>query len=107
MLLRSLVQALIESTAERLSKLSGKWEEVRAPLLQQYRSAKASNESRETETTLLLEQIRSMRERMREVADETRSKDDLYKQLVRDGEGGGRVGRGVREGKGGHVSQNT
>lgn len=55
---------------------------MRQPLLQRYRHVKAESENRESETSKLLEQIRQMRERMKEVADETRLKDDLYKQLV-------------------------
>lgn len=55
---------------------------MRKPLLERYRAAKADSENRESETSKLLEEIRQMRERMKEVADETRVKDDLYKQLV-------------------------
>lgn len=55
---------------------------MRKPLLERYRAAKAESENRESETSKLLEEIRQMRERMKEVADETRVKDDLYKQLV-------------------------
>ena len=76
------LQALIQSSADRLTKLAAKWEEVRKPLLERYRAAKADSENRESETSKLLEEIRLMRERMKEVADETRVKDDLYKQLV-------------------------
>jgi len=75
---------VIQSSADRLTKLSAKWEELRGPLLQQYRDLKAESETRETETTRLLDEMRAMRERMKEVADETRLKDDLYKQLVRE-----------------------
>lgn len=75
-------QALIQSSADRLAKLAAKWEEVRKPLLERYRAAKAESENRESETSKLLEEIRYMRERMKAVADETRVKDDLYKQLV-------------------------
>ena len=78
------MQELIQTSAERLAKLSSKWEEVRGPLLQQYRQLREHNETRETEASQLLEEMRAMRERMREVADETRVKDDLCKQLVRD-----------------------
>ncbi len=53
------------------------------PLLQQYRELKVASETRESETTRLLEEMKLMRERMKEVADETRVKDDLHKQLVR------------------------
>lgn len=76
------MQALIQSSADRLAKLAAKWEEIRAPLLDQYRQAKEESESRESETSKLLEEIRMMRERMKQVADETRHKDDLHKQLV-------------------------
>ena len=76
---------MIQSSADRLTKLSAKWEEVRAPLLLQYRDLKAENATRESQYTELLEEMRVMRERMKEAADETRLKDDLYKQLVRKG----------------------
>lgn len=76
------LQDLIQSSADRLTKLAAKWEEVRKPLVERYRQVKADSENRESETTKLLEEIRLMRERMKEVADETRFKDDLYKQLV-------------------------
>ncbi len=65
-----------------MAKLASKWEDVRQPLLDRYREAKQDSENKESETTKLLEEIRLMRERMKEVADETRLKDDLYKQLV-------------------------
>ena len=55
---------------------------MRKPLVEKYRQAKADSENQESETTKLLEEIQLMRERMKEVADETRLKDDLYKQLV-------------------------
>ena len=58
------------------------WEEVRKPLLEGYRQAREESKNRESETSKLLEDIRLMRERMKEVANETRQKDDLYKQLV-------------------------
>ena len=50
--------------------------------MRKYRTLKAESENKEGEATLLLEEIRLMRERMKELADETRLKDDLYKQLV-------------------------
>ena len=76
------VQELIQKSADRLSTLAGKWEDVRAPLMERYRTLKADSENKEGEATLLLDEIRLMRERMKELADETRLKDDLYKQLV-------------------------
>lgn len=76
------LQAMIQASADRLAKLASKWEEVRKPLLERYRDTKAESENRESETSKMLEDIRQMRERMKEVADETRLKDDLHKQLV-------------------------
>ena len=45
----------------------------------------------------MLEEIKLLRERMKEVADETRLKDDLYKQLVSKSNGmkEGRRERGI------------
>lgn len=78
-----IVQEVIQSSADRLAKLAAKWEELRAPLIERYRTLKGDSENKESETNLLLEEIKLLRERMKEVADETRLKDDLYKQLVR------------------------
>ena len=50
--------------------------------MERYRKVKGEQENRESETADLLEEIKMVRERMKEVADETRFKDDLYKQLV-------------------------
>ncbi len=50
--------------------------------MSRYRTLKADSENKEGEATQLLDEIRLMRERMKELADETRLKDDLYKQLV-------------------------
>ena len=76
------LQELVQSSAERLAKLAGKWEEVRAPLVAQYRSLRVESEGRESEEGRVLEEVARMRARMKEVADETRQKDGLYKQLV-------------------------
>ena len=73
---------MIQSTVDKLAKLASRWEEVRGPLVEKYRQAKEENEGRESETTRLLEEIRQMRDRMKQVADETRRKDDLHKQLL-------------------------
>jgi len=76
------VQELIQKSADRLSLLAGKWEEIRGPLMTRYRSLQSDSENKESEATKLLEEIKLMRERMKELADETRLKDNLYKQLV-------------------------
>lgn len=75
-------QELIQNSANRLAKLSAKWEEVRAPLLEQYRALRVEIEGRESEEEKVLGEVARMRGRMKEVADETRQKENLYKQLV-------------------------
>ncbi|KAL5460593.1 hypothetical protein EMCRGX_G034048 [Ephydatia muelleri] len=76
------LQELNQSSADKLEKLAGKWEEIRAPLVARYRDLKDKNKNQSVATALLLEEMKGMRERMKQVADETRAKDDLYKQLV-------------------------
>lgn len=78
----SKLQELVRSSSERLAKLAGKWEEIRAPLVKEMRNLKSKTDESETEAQKLLEEIQLFRERMKEVADETRLKDNLYKQLV-------------------------
>lgn len=76
------LKELIQNSANRLAKLSAKWEEVRAPLLEQYRALRVEIEGRESEEEKVLGEVARMRGRMKEVADETRQKENLYKQLV-------------------------
>ena len=52
------------------------------PLVARFRDLKDKNKNQSAAMTLLLEEMKMMRERMKQVADETRAKDDLYKQLV-------------------------
>ena len=65
-----------------MAKLASKWEEVRGPLLEQYRSLRVESEGRESEEERVLAEVARMRVRMKEVADETKQKEVLYKQLV-------------------------
>eukprot|EP00118_Oscarella_pearsei_P001418 m.7394 g.7394 ORF g.7394 m.7394 type:complete len:622 (+) comp18556_c0_seq1:19-1884(+) len=78
------LQQVVNSTAQRLVTLAEQWESHRVPLIAKYRELKEVNESRMSESAKRLEEIRELRERMKEVADETRMKDELYNQLVQD-----------------------
>lgn len=73
---------MVESSTEKLGKLAAQWEEHRAPLIAKYRVLKEQDSQITAQTTDLLEEIKIVRERMKEVAEEARHKDDLYKQLV-------------------------
>ena len=73
----------MSTSTEKLSKLAAQWEEHRAPLITKYRELREQDSQITAQTTDLLEEIKIVRERMKEVAEEARHKDDLYKQLVR------------------------
>ena len=73
----------METSTEKLSKLAAQWEEHRAPLITKYRVLREQDSQVTAQTGDLLEEIKIVRERMKEVAEEARHKDDLYKQLVR------------------------
>jgi hypothetical protein len=76
------LKGLIQANSDRIVKLVGKWEEIRAPLVAELRELKSKSDLTEIQSQELLEEIRMLRERMKEIADETKYKDDLYKQLV-------------------------
>ncbi|XP_002740143.3 coiled-coil domain-containing protein 22 homolog, partial [Saccoglossus kowalevskii] len=76
------LQSVVDSSAQRLVSLANQWEKHRAPLIEQYRQLKELNEGKVSESQKKLEEIKSFREKMKIVADETRSKEDLHKQLI-------------------------
>jgi len=76
------LQSVVDASAQRLVNLAQQWEKHRAPLIDQYRELKQLNANRVSEAQKQLEEIKSLREKMKEVADEARGKEDLYKQLV-------------------------
>ncbi|XP_076367338.1 coiled-coil domain-containing protein 22 homolog isoform X2 [Tachypleus tridentatus] len=76
------LQEVVETSGQRLVALAGQWEKHRAPLIEQYRHMKELSSQRLSETQRKLEEIKSLREKMKDCADEARSKEDLYKQLL-------------------------
>ncbi|CAH3127234.1 unnamed protein product [Porites lobata] len=76
------LQSVVDASAQRLVSLAQQWEKHRAPLIEQYRELKQLNANRVSEAQKQLEEIKSLREKMKEVADEARGKEDIYKQLV-------------------------
>ncbi|XP_065829154.1 coiled-coil domain-containing protein 22 homolog [Oscarella lobularis] len=78
------LQQLVNSTAQRLVALAEKWESHRVPLIAKYRELKELNETRMGESAKRLEEIRELRQRMKEIAEETRKKDELYNQLAKE-----------------------
>ncbi|XP_022086437.1 LOW QUALITY PROTEIN: coiled-coil domain-containing protein 22 homolog [Acanthaster planci] len=76
------LQGVVESSAQRLVSLAKQWEKHRAPLIEEYRKLKEQNANKESESLKKLEDIQALRDRMKEVVDETRGKEELHKQLV-------------------------
>ncbi|XP_013921039.1 PREDICTED: coiled-coil domain-containing protein 22 [Thamnophis sirtalis] len=76
------LQVLVESSAQRVIQLAAQWEKHRVPLIQEFRELKALHDSKEMESSQRLLEIRELHERIRLAADETKRKDDLYKQLL-------------------------
>ncbi|CAG5126194.1 unnamed protein product [Candidula unifasciata] len=76
------LQAIVDASRQRLANLAKQWEAHRDPLLEQYRQLGDLNSKRESEAQKKLEEIKQFRERMKETADDTRRKDELYKQLI-------------------------
>ncbi|XP_050417021.2 coiled-coil domain-containing protein 22 homolog [Patella vulgata] len=75
------LQGVVETSTQRLVTLANKWETHRAPLIQQYRELKTLTSQKESEAEKKLAEIRVFRDKMKEVADEVRNKEDLQKQL--------------------------
>jgi hypothetical protein len=78
------LQKLVETSAERLIKLSQQWETHRAPLVAKYRELKSLTDLRKTESAQRLEEIRVIREKIKELTAEGRSKDELHQQLLKE-----------------------
>ncbi|KAK3916236.1 Coiled-coil domain-containing protein 22-like protein [Frankliniella fusca] len=75
------LQALIEASTQKLVKLATQWEEHRAPLLQQYRRARQLNSSKASESARTAEALRVTREKVAELTEEVRNKEQLHSYL--------------------------
>lgn len=78
------LQAVIEASVARLQALSEQWDEHRQPLVDRYRKLRETSASRVSETQRKLEEIRSLREKMKEIADDARTKGEVHNQLIAD-----------------------
>ncbi|CAI9731695.1 Hypothetical predicted protein [Octopus vulgaris] len=77
-----MLKSVVDNSAQRLVSLATQWESHRVPLIEEYRTLKELSSLREFEAEKKLEEIKTFREKMKEIATETRSKDELCKQLV-------------------------
>ncbi|XP_048773874.2 coiled-coil domain-containing protein 22 homolog [Ostrea edulis] len=75
------VQAIVDSSAQKLVTLANQWEKHRVPLIQQFRELKELNSKKESEAERRLEEIKAYRQKMKEVADDARNKEEMLKHL--------------------------
>uniref|UniRef100_A0A1E1X5Y5 Coiled-coil domain-containing protein 22 homolog n=1 Tax=Amblyomma aureolatum TaxID=187763 RepID=A0A1E1X5Y5_9ACAR len=78
----SQLQAKIDAAAQKLVSLSMQWEKHRAPLIEEYRQLKEQCSKRLNETQQKLEEIKAMKDKMRDISEQARTKEELHKQLV-------------------------
>ncbi|XP_008585360.1 PREDICTED: coiled-coil domain-containing protein 22 isoform X2 [Galeopterus variegatus] len=78
----SLVQLVVESSAQRLIHLAGQWEKHRVPLLAEYRHLRKLQDCRELESSRRLAEIQELHQSVWAAAEEARRKEEVYKQLV-------------------------
>ncbi|XP_024601000.1 coiled-coil domain-containing protein 22 [Neophocaena asiaeorientalis asiaeorientalis] len=78
----SLVQLVVESSAQRVIHLAGQWEKHRVPLLAEYRHLRKLQDCRELESSRRLAEIQELHQSVRAAAEEARRKEDVYKQLM-------------------------
>ncbi|XP_062577497.1 coiled-coil domain-containing protein 22 homolog [Saccostrea cucullata] len=75
------LQAIIDSSAQKLVTLANQWEKHRVPLIEQFRELKQLNSLKESEAEKKLEEIKAFRQKMKEVADDARNKEEMLKHL--------------------------
>ncbi|XP_077518682.1 coiled-coil domain-containing protein 22 homolog [Amblyomma americanum] len=76
------LQGKIDAAGQKLVSLSMQWEKHRAPLIEEYRQLKEQCSKRLNETQQKLEEIKAMKDKMRDISEQARTKEELHKQLV-------------------------
>lgn len=76
------LKELVEVSSKRLAILAEQWEQHRIPLEEKYQQLKDASENKVTDSQRMLEEIKQLREKMREDATLIKDKDEYYKQLV-------------------------
>ncbi|CAG2061104.1 unnamed protein product, partial [Timema podura] len=76
------LQTLVENSAQKLVSLASQWEKHRVPLLEQFRNAKERNSNKASESQKKVDAVRGLREKVRELGEEARSKEQLHSQLL-------------------------
>ncbi|XP_076231002.1 coiled-coil domain-containing protein 22 homolog isoform X2 [Calliopsis andreniformis] len=76
------LETAIETTTNKLINLGNQWEKHRVPLIQKYRQEKEKHSTKASASQKKLDEIRSFKEKEKELQEECRNKDQQYSQLV-------------------------
>jgi DNA repair exonuclease SbcCD ATPase subunit len=76
------LKQLAEDQASKLAEYAEEWEKHRLPLVEEYRSIRDRMFVKETAAKAKLDLIKGMRARIREMVEEVHKKDESYKQLL-------------------------
>lgn len=76
------LQGVIDASSQKLVSLANQWEQHRLPLVEQYRELRELSSRRVNETQRKLEEIKSIREKIKGLGVEARQKEETHKHLV-------------------------
>ncbi|KAG8447812.1 hypothetical protein GDO86_015063 [Hymenochirus boettgeri] len=76
------LQALVDTSGQRMVNLVGQWETHRVRLIDEYRELKRAHQEQEDESSKWMKDVKDLYGKIRGAADEAKRKEELYKQLV-------------------------
>ncbi|KAM9325828.1 coiled-coil domain-containing protein 22 [Gastrophryne carolinensis] len=76
------LQAMVDSSTQRIVNLVGQWESHRVRLVDEYRALRRVHQEKEDESSRWMKDVQDLYDRIRTAADEAKRKEELYKQLV-------------------------
>ncbi|KAG9477804.1 hypothetical protein GDO78_013011 [Eleutherodactylus coqui] len=77
------LQAMVDSSTQRMANLAGQWESHRVRLADEHRELRKLQQEKEVESSRWMKDVKDLYDKIRASADEARRKEELYKQLVR------------------------
>eukprot|EP01098_Paradermamoeba_levis_P011728 TRINITY_DN5047_c0_g1_i1.p1 TRINITY_DN5047_c0_g1~~TRINITY_DN5047_c0_g1_i1.p1 ORF type:complete len:602 (+),score=239.34 TRINITY_DN5047_c0_g1_i1:128-1933(+) len=77
-----MLEDMAQQSVDALLELAREWEKRRVPLIEEYRTLKMTLTTKKGEAKSKLDQIKDMRQTMKELAEELQKKSERYKQLI-------------------------
>ncbi|XP_068104419.1 coiled-coil domain-containing protein 22 [Hyperolius riggenbachi] len=76
------LQAMVDSSTQRMVNLVGQWESRRVRLIEEYRELRRVHQEKEDESSRWMKDVKDLYEKIRVAADEAKRKEERYKQLA-------------------------